>query len=546
MTFEKRSIVSSARTVSVLTFLSRVLGVIRDSVIVKTLGASVFSDIFNMAFEISNLARRVLGEGALSAFIVPVYHQEEKLGGAARAFRFFNRAVTVMFVIGLALTVAGIVFAKPLFLVFGGLKYALAGSADGADYVALGVKMTRIMLPYVLILTLVALFMGVCHAHRRFFTPTLGSSGINVTIIAAALLIANADKAHFAVCLAWAVVAGVALRLAIMWPTLHGLGWRLAPEWQWRDPAMKSLFGKMGAAVFAAGLAQLNISINLTLANWCGTGSVTYLRYSSRLIEFPLALLAVPVGTAIIPLISRNYVHGNFDEARSVARFGMRLTMVLTFPAMAGIWVLGGPALALIFQRGEWTPTDTDKTAVALSMYALGLLPMALARLLIPLYYGKGDVRTPVKAAACALVFNIAANLIAIQTPLSYAGIALGGSVAALVNAWLLWRWLRRDLGTLWDATVGRTALRCGVASLAMAAVCGGALAGWESLRPATHFVARAIQVGAISGLGVIVYFAAALALRVEDLGDAVGVLRRKRPAGAAPSNADVPPAPME
>lgn len=504
------------------------LGLLRDAAIAFTLGDSRVNDIFNAAFEIPNLARRVLGEGALSAFIVPVYHGEEKAGGRERAFLFFNRALTTMVLIGGLLAALGVLAAQPLFIAFGGLKFVVDGDAQSLEYLELGARLTRIMFPYVLVLTLASLFMGVCHAHRRFLTPALGSSAINVVIIIVALWASGSQEPAFAVCLAWAVIGGVSIRLALMVPTLWRLGWRPRADFKPRDPAMKSLFAKMGAATFAAGLAQINISINLIFAFWCMEGAVTYLRYGNRLIQFPLALLAASLATALVPSISKHYVNGDFGEARNLAKFATRVMLVLTLPAMVGLWALGEPVLGLIFERGAWDDEATRSTALALSMYAAGLVPMALMRLLVPLYYAKGDVMTPVKVAAGALVVNVVANWLLMQTFLNYAGLALGATIAATFNSWLLWSLLKRDIGSLWDRALGVSIMKCSLAAAAMGVVCWQGYVWWDQTWPAVGLLARVIQVSALCASGVGLYFVFAYALKLSDLRDAIALVRRR------------------
>lgn len=540
MSDDHRSILSSASLVSGLTLFSRLLGVIRDAAIAGVLGASVFNDIFNIAFEIPNLARRVLGEGALSAFIVPIYHREQKTGGQTRAFLFFNRAITVMALIGGGLTAAGLLLSRPIFLVFGA-KYLFMENAE--TYVALGAHLTRVMFPFLLFLTLASLFMGACHAHRRFLTPALGSSVLNVSIIVTAWLYGFSDswanatpeaavadaQAAFTVALAWAVIVGVVVRLLLMVVTLIRLGWRYRPQWRLRDPAMTALFGKMGAASFAAGLAQINITVNIVLATWCGEGAVTYLRFSNRLVQLPLALLASSLATALAPTISSHTVNGRTTEARDAARFAVRVLTILIIPAMVGFWALGQPIVAMIFQRGQWTAEASRAAAFALSMYTVGLAPLAVTRLYIPIFYAKGDVRTPVKVAAGALVVNIVANLILMRTPLSYAGLALGSSLAAIFNAAVLWALLRRDLGPIWEPRLALALAKCLAASAVMGAACWTALRYWTAYWPPDNFAERFVQVGALCALGAAVYFAVAVALRTRDIQRAFALVVKRK-----------------
>ncbi len=575
MNHEKKVLLSNASVVSGLTLLSRVLGFVRDSVVARILGASAYNDIFNIAYQIPNLARRVLGEGALSAFIVPLYHGEEKAGGHEQAFRFLNKALTVMTILGAGLTVLGMLLAQPLFMFFGGLKHWVAqhtitrvwesipiswdvlwtespvviwrvtfiegwtdGGAQDLAYLILGTELTRIMFPFLLILTLCSLFMGACHANKRFVTPSLGSSAINLVMIAVASVmliqigggaITSDHKARFVYWLAAAVMAGVTIRLFLMWPTLWRLGWRWRWLWDRRDRAILAMFAKMGAATFAAGLAQLNISINLMLANWCGTGSVTYLYNGNRLIQFPLALLASGLATALVPTISRQYQDGDLGKAREMAGFAIRIIWILIIPATVGFWVLGRPIYAMYLQGGEWTAIDTINTSRALKMYALGLPALAVLRLLIPIFYAKGDVKTPVRVAAWSLAVNILANLILMQTPLSFAGLALGASVSSIFNATILWLLLQREVGSLWEPRMTNALTRCAAASAVMGLSCWGALRVWDTFWPVSGLALQALQTSAVMVLGVSVYLGSVTIFRLEDMTTALNILRRRR-----------------
>lgn len=529
MKLESRRLFSSASVVAAMTLLSRCLGLVRDAVIAPILGDTRFNDIFLIAFEIPNLARRVLGEGALSAFIVPIYHAQEKEGGREQAFRFLNRAATAMIVLGVVLTLAGMVFAEPLFLLFSGLRYVFVADPDAAANIELGTRLTRIMFPYLLVLALVALSMGACHANRRFLTASLGSSAINVIMIAVALAVASTAKDRFTVYLAFAVVLGVSIRLLLMLPTLWKLGWRFRWDFQLRTPAMRTLFARMGVATIAMGVAQINIMISKSLAFWCGEGAVAYLNYSSRLIQFPLAILASAVATALVPAISESVTHERYTEARDLARSATRALAIVMIPAMVGFWVMGEPVIRLLFQRGAWEADATANTAFALTMSAIGLLPWTLTKLLVPLFYAKGDVKTPVKVAGVTVAINAAANLILMQTALSYAGLALGSSIAAGFNAWALWHYLKRDLGSLWDAQLGEALFKCSVAAAFMGALCWKGRDLWETYLPYGDFAPRLAQVVLLCCSSAGVYFAAAYLLHVPGLRETLALLKRKK-----------------
>jgi len=465
----RKQVVSATSLISSLTLGSRILGVVRDSVIAAHLGATRYNDIFQIAFAIPNLARRVLGEGALSAFIVPVITGVRRKKGPAAAWRTTSNALNLFGAITLTLTLIGCVFSKQLFFLYGGARFKFANEPA---LLALGGSITRIMFPFLMLLALVALLMGVLHSLNHFLAPALGSIVINVVVIGAAILYFNVGRERFLFVLAWAVLVGAVLRLAILFPPLIKRGFRWEPVFDWREPGFRELASKMPAAVYATAIAQINIAVSLNLANWCGEGSVTYLQYSQRLIQLPLALFATALSTALLPQLSALVAEGERGELRDLMAFAMRAIALVFLPAAVGLMVLGKPIVQVLFQRREWSAAATDATALALFCYSFGLLALGAQRIFIPLYYAQKDMITPVKYGAVSMVANIFFGLTLMQTPLSFAGLALASSISATLNATLLWRGLARRFGRRFAGPIAPVLLRALVCALAMGAVC--------------------------------------------------------------------------
>ncbi len=463
-----KSILKSAGVIGIITILSRILGLVRDSIIGSVLGAGYINDCFQIAFEIPHLTRRVLGEGALSAFIVPIYSKRRHQKGDESAWRFLSNALNVFFVITLVITVLSIVFSGYLFMLFGGLKYAVN---DEAQYLQLGINLTRIMLPYVMFLALASILMGVLHSHRHFTTPALGSVVLNLTIIAAGLWFLGVVPERFSYILAIAVMVGVVLRVAIMIPPLLKRGFRYALNFDLKDPQLRDLARMMIPALFGLAIVQINISVDLNFANWMGPGTPTFIRFSNRLLQFPLAIFVASLSTAILPALSRKVIEDDSEGLRSLVDYALKFIIVISIPASVGLIVLGKPIIEIIFERGRWTSAATSETYFALIFYALGLLPIAAHRILTPVYYAREDLITPMKTASIGLVTNIVLNFIFYHTTnLNQGGLALATSISATINCAILYLLITRRYGAILDKPALITFIKTFICSIIMGA----------------------------------------------------------------------------
>lgn len=467
----RRQVVSATGLISAVTFASRILGVVRDSIIAAHLGATRYNDIFQIAFAIPNFARRVLGEGALSAYIVPIVTGIRRRDGEAAAWKATCNTFNLFAAITLALTIVGCLFSEPLFFLYGGARFQFSNQPELQGAMELGGLLTRIMFPFLMFLTLIALLMGVLHSLNHFLAPALGSIMINIAMIGAALIFFRAEDESFLKILAWAVILGVIVRLLILFPPLVKRGFRWRPHFDWRESGFRELISKMPAAVYGTAVAQINIAVSLNLANWCGEGSITYLQYSQRLIQLPLALFATALATALLPSLSAVIVENEHRELRSLITFAFRAIALVFFPAAIGLMVLGRPIVQVLFERGDWTSAATDSTALALAFYAIGLFAYGAQRIFIPLYYAQKDMMTPVKCGAVAMVANVVLCLI-LMWPLNFAGLALAGALAACFNTWLLWRGIARRFGRDVAGPAATTIVRALLCAGLMGLVC--------------------------------------------------------------------------
>ncbi len=532
---EKRSFLRATGVVAAITGLSRFLGLIRDSVVGAGLGASRVNDVFQIAFELPNLARRVLGEGALSAFIVPLFGAERREHGEKAGWLYASNALTAVTLLSAILTILGCFFAKPLFLLFGGFGMLARGGQE--DAVLLGAALTRIMYPYLMFLAMSALLMGLCHTVKRFAAPAFGSVMINITMIAAIGLYwlfhrdqyaasradpaaAEAMQIQMAYWLSYAVLAGILARLLLHFPSLWAEGFRYRPHLDLKQKRLRQLFAKMPMALAGMAVAQLNISIDMFFATYMNEGYATHLRYSSHLVQMPLGMLASAMATAILPSLARYFDEGRREELADLFGFAMRLTLLLFIPATVGMIVLGGPIVGLLFERMNWTAAATEGTRWALLFYSLGLVPAAGLRLVTPLYYARLDLRTPVIAGVVGVFVNIVFDtLFFALTTLGQGGLALATTISMAANLALLLFFMRQRAGAAMDRRLAETALKTAVAGVAMGLALWAAMAGWRQwIGALDSFVPRLVFLGLAIPLGGLFYFAAASALRTPDL----------------------------
>ncbi len=533
---ERRTIIKSAGLIGIITVISRVLGLVRDAVIASGLGAGYVNDCFQIAFEIPHLTRRVLGEGALSAFIVPVYTKRQHLSGQDSAWLFVNNILNVCVLFTALLTLLGLILSKYLFTIFGGLKYLVK---DEQEFLQLGTHLTQIMLPYVIFLAVSSLMMGILHSHRHFTTPALGSVVLNITIIAAGILFYARAPEQFVYILAGAVMLGVLIRVLIMVPSLKSRGFHYRAYMDFKDPQLRDLVKMMLPAIFGLAIVQINISVDLNFANWIGPGTPTYIRYTNRLIHLPLAIFAASLSTAILPLLSKHVIREEKNQLRSIITYSIKIILVIFIPATVGLIVLGRPIIEILFERGRWTSYATSETYFALIFYALGLVPIAAHRMLTPVYYARQDLITPVKSASIALLTNIALNFAFFHlTNLRQGGLALATSLSSALNCVLLYLLLARRYGRMIDFSVVETLIKTLICSLLMGAISFLAFISIHSLFHTPSLTIKAfITLGCVGvSIGIFLLFARLAKIQILDEVLQVIIKRQKPEDRAKPS----------
>jgi putative peptidoglycan lipid II flippase len=497
-------------TVSSLTLVSRILGYARDFFIARAFGAGLATDAFFVAFRIPNLLRRLFGEGAFSQAFVPILSEYRSRQSPEETRALVDCVSTVLFVALLATAALGVAGAPLL------VWLSAPGFAADPDKFALTSVLLRITFPYILFISLVALAAAILNTWSRFAVPAATPALLNVSLIVAAAFFAERfDPPVLA--LAWGVFAGGVAQLALQLPFLARIG--MLPRWRpnFRHPGVARVLKLMAPAVFGVSVSQVSLLINTIFASFLASGSVSWLYYADRLMEFPAGVLGAALGTILLPSLSRAHAGGAPDEYSRLLDWGLRLTLLLALPAAAALAVLALPLIATLFHYGRFSAEDAWMTRQALVAYSLGLLGLIFVKILAPGFYAAQNVATPVKIGLVTLAATQAMNL-AFIVPLRHAGLALAIGLGACLNALLLYLYLRKNKTYAPQPGWLPFACKVALATLVMAA------ALWYAMGPAARWLQAGWgwKVPMLAGL-VLLGFAAygsclyLLGLRVSD-----------------------------
>jgi putative peptidoglycan lipid II flippase len=505
-------VTQAAGVVSMATLLSRVLGYVRDMVMASFFGAGLASDAFIAAFRVPNLLRRLFGEGSLSIAFVPVFSDCLSRQGKAEAEQMAGSALRLLTVVLASVTVVGIVLA-PLIV-----RLLAYGFTDDPQKYDLCVHLTRIMMPYIFFIGLVALCMGILNVLGHFAAPALAPTLLNAAMIGTVICFAwiSPSQNTRVAGLALGVLLGGVLQLGLQLPFLVRRGirfWRAAPLWH---PALKQVLVLMGPAVFGAAVYQINSLVICLLGSLLPQGSITYLYYADRLVQFPLGMFAIALATAVLPTLSRQAAELQWDALRGTFAHAIKLIFFITLPCMAGLIVLRTPIVAMLFRHGAFGDQSTRLTAEALLYYGVGLWAFSAVRILIYTFYALQDTRTPVQMAIIAIIANVVLGVI-LMKPMKHNGLALALSLASVLHLGLLATALRRKMGALGWRQIARSIARSGVCAAIM-----GLGVWWLAQWAIPHeTVARGglvIGVALCAVAGVMVFIGLAMILKAPEL----------------------------
>jgi putative peptidoglycan lipid II flippase len=516
-----RRFLRAAGLVSAATLLSRLLGVVREQVFAALLGAGLHSDAFRIAFLIPNLLRDLFAEGALSAAFVPTYARALHEGGPASAHRLASRLLTLLAAVLGALVVLGLVLTEPL-------VSALAPGFDEIPRKAeLTVFLTRVMLPFLPLVSFAAVAMGMLNAEGRFGRPALAPAMFNVAAIACGLALAAAGLRLDQVVLGWAIgtLLGGLAQLLVQVPELRRGGWRFKAEWAPRDAGLRQIGRLMAPATVGLAAVQINIFVSRIFASH-EPGAVSWLDYAFRILYLPIGIFGVALGTIATSGLARQAASGDLDGVRRILRQSLRMVAFLTLPATAGLIVSGEPIVRLLYQRGRFGAGDTAHTATALALYAVGLAAYTAVKVLAPAFYALGTPRVPLLASAAAVVTNLAV-ILALHGRLGYRAVALGTGLGSILNVLILLVSFERTVGGLRGGGLAPALAKMLAAAALMTPATWGAVRLSESWAGAGAWITLARGLFPVA-VGVACYGLAALALRIPEVAQLRAAFRRR------------------
>jgi len=518
-----RQIASAAGVVGIATLFSRMLGFVRDMAFAWLFGAGMMADAFFVAFRIPSTLRELLGEGALSAAFVPAFTRTATREGRQAAWDLASVVMGTLVVVLAAVSLLGVLFAPAI-------VWVLApgpGFANIPGKIALTAQLLRIMFPYIFLIGLAAFFMAILNSLGHFLTPALSPTVLNIAIILAALMIAP-GASNPALPLAIAVLVGGAGQLLIQVPSAMARGWRPSLRVAPSDPRVQEIARLMAPGVGGLAITQINFFVGTFLASFLAQGSVAALTYAFRLVQFPIGVVGVAIGTGALPVMAASFAKEAVGDMKGALQGSLRLAIFLTLPAMAGLLVFRLAILHVLFERGEFTREVTILTAGILQAYTLGLLFYVCNRILAPAFYAMHDTWTPMRSGMLALGVNITASILLMQR-IGVAGLALATAVASLTNFLLLFTHLRRRIGPLGMRRLIASAAKVGLACIPMAGW-GLVSQGWWDVLATAGTVAKAAMLCGQLGVAVALFAATAAALGCEEFRWSLNLLRRRGP----------------
>ncbi len=526
------SLLRSMLTFSGGTFASRILGLVREMAIAWVFGANATTDAFWVAFRIPNFMRRLFAEGSFSVAFVPVLTEVKETRSHAELKELVARTSGTLGMILLVVTALGVLGA-------GWVTRGFApGSIDEPVKFALTTDLLRLTFPFLLFVSLTALAGGILNSFNKFALPALTPIILNVCMIAGALWLSpHLDVPIMA--MGWAILAAGILQLLVQFPALRKLDLLVLPRWGWRHPGVRKVLRLMVPTLFGSSVAQINLLLDTLIASFLITGSQTWLAQSDRLLEFPLGIFGVALGTVILPSLSRHHVATDHDGFSRALDWGLRTTLLIAVPAMLALVLLAKPILFTLFQHGAFTPRDVEMASMSLAALSFGLPAFALVKVVAPAFYARQDTKTPVRAGIIAMVASMLLNAVFIgallmiwqqpgdsasswwarlsEVPGLHMGLALASACASYLNLSLLWRALRRE--GIYQAQPGwlRHMIRLTCACLAMVAVLWAGMTlwpDWASLAAGARVLRLSGLIAAGSAAFVVALFAGGFRLR--------------------------------
>src|SRR5467141_3366838 len=512
--------------VGVAILCSRVLGLVRELLFAGLFGAGRNLDAFLMAFRLPNMLRDLFAEGALSTAFITTFSKKIAIEGDQSAWRLANRVATLTAVFMSAVTLLGILFAPQLI-------HVMTWGSWSPEKTALTILLTRIMWPFILLVSLAALVMGILNAKHVFGPPAMASSYFNLGSIIGGVAIGWWLDPHFGarslVGLAIGTLIGGAWQLIGQFPSLWKVGYKFHPDFHWRDEGVRTVLTLMGPAVIAASAVQVNVLINSGFAASLGNGPVSWLNIAFRLVQLPIGIFGVAIGTVTLPLVSKSAAVGNMDEFRAILARGIRLAFLLTIPSAIGLAMFASPIISVIYQHGRFNEQMTRETAGALEFYAVGLVSYAVLKVLTPAFYAIGKRNTPMIISFVAIGANLFLNwLFTFRLGWGHRGLAFSTSLVATINFLLLYALMRSHVRRLETRQLLIGLGKMCLAGALLAVVCWAANHWWLDAWASLRFFQKLAALFVTIALSAAAFFGAAFALRVSEVQDIIDVFRSK------------------
>lgn len=520
----KRLNTKASGVIALAVMLSRVLGLVRE-VLFNSLFGTASMGLFLIAFRAPNLLRDLFAEGALSTAFVTVFSQRIEREGTASAWALAGKMMTLVAVFMSIVSLLGVVFSKQL------ISVLAPGFAP--DQMAFTILLTQIMYPFILMVSLAALVMGMLNSRNVFTAPALASSFFNIGSIVGGVVFGWMIDPHFGrgalVGLAIGTLVGGFLQFAIQLPSLRKAGFRFRPDFRWKDPGIRRILVLMVPSVIAASAVQINVLVNSSFASFVGAEAVTWLNSAFRLMQLPIGVFGVAVATITLPVVSRIAAAADRSEFGPTLGRAMRLAVFLTLPAAVGLWFMAHAIIEIIYQHGEFHARDTLQTGFALQFYAAGLVAYSCIKVLSPAFYAIDRKWTPMLVSFASIGMNLGLNYYFVfHAGLGHRGLALSTTIAAVVNFTALYFLMRPAAGTLESGRFVSTVVRCAVAAVPLALICAAALHLRDVYLPSPRTWQQAVFLLVTITAGSAAYLGAALVLRVEETSRAAEILKKK------------------
>jgi len=505
----------AAGVIGLAVMCSRLLGLLREQIFAALFGGGAAMDAFTAAFRIPNLLRDLFAEGALSTAFVTTFSKTIARGSDADAWRLANKVATMTALVLGLLCVLGMVFSNEL--------VRLLAPGFDAEKTVLTAHLTRIMFPFILLVSLAALVMGMLNAKNVFGVPAMASSFFNIGSIVGGVVLGYWMDPHFGpralIGLAFATVFGGALQLLVQLPSLGRQGYRFRPDFLWRDPGVRAILLLMGPAVIAASTTQINVLINSIFASRLADGAIFWLAIAFRLMQLPLGLFGVALGTVTLPLLSRLVAAGRMEAFRTELARAMRLAFLLTIPSTAGLMMLAEPIISVLYQHGKFDAREAAQAAGALRFYAIGLAGYAALKVLVNAFYALERRKTPMMVSLLAVGLNLLFNWIfTIRLGWGHRGLAFSTGCIATFNFLLLYALMQIHLEGLESRRLLQLLGKLAVASAALVAVCAASsrwlLADWQT----QAFLAKLAALFGTMVLAGLAFVASGVLLHIEEL----------------------------